>query len=175
MTLDNFVRTFRVMERALSDSALQLHLSNDFSTAVSTMRGLMVVGLFAWLDTQKNITQQDYAVLMDPTHPQREPFTWISWELFRGLKRIRNTFAHSLEGIIEDDDLNFFQNLQQKIKNNEIEIEYKHDTIIRNDKVQEFFKIIEVEGSVPKKFRFVPDVSIIHLAARIIYQYLEKS
>ncbi|PIY90370.1 MAG: hypothetical protein COY74_01790, partial [Nitrosopumilales archaeon CG_4_10_14_0_8_um_filter_34_8] len=94
---------------------------------------------------------------------------------------IRNTFAHSLEGIIEDDDLNFFQNLQQKIKNNEIEIEYKHDTIIthdtkiKNDKVQEFFKIIEVEGSVPKKFRFVPDVSIIHLAARIIYQYLEKS
>lgn len=45
------------MERALSDSALKCQLSSNSSTAVSTMRGLMVVGLFAWLDTQKNITK----------------------------------------------------------------------------------------------------------------------
>ena len=170
MSLENFVSIFREMERALDDSAFDRP-----SMAVSSMRGLMVVGLFAWLDTQKNITKSDYAVLMDPTHPQREPFTWISWELFRTFKRIRNTFAHSLEGEIEDDDLPYFLDLEKKIKNKEIEIEYNSHGISRNDKVTPFFKIVEVKGSNPKKYRFAPDVSIIHLATRIIYQYFEKT
>ena len=175
MSVENFVSIFRVMERALSDSALEIHLSSNSSTAVSTIRGLMVVGLFAWLDTQRGLTNRDYAVLLDPNHPQREPFPWISWEIFRGLKLIRNTFAHSLDGEIDDEDLLTFQELHRKIEANEIKIEYRHEEILREDDVDEFFSIVEIPNSNPQKFRIAPKVSIIHITARIMHQYFEKS
>ena len=167
---ENLRHIFRDMEQIVSPNNVDRP-----GLALSVLCGLCCVGIFGWLDNTNR--QPNYRELRNPQHPRYRPFDWISWDLFMGLRTIRDTFAHSLEGIIEDENLDELREFHHQIELGQIRILYIHgegeERIERNDIVQPFFTIQEISNT--NQFRLSPENVIIHLTARAVVHYFENA
>lgn len=99
----------RVLREGVSHCNTFLPLHPDTYNVLS---GAIVVAMFAWVEENAH---PDWRVLHDVNQPK--PFSWVSWNEFVNMHKIRHCFAHTMDGTLlpnyADDIIAFCQTLSE--------------------------------------------------------------